>query len=128
MADFCETIREFRANRLFRAHRAGPVQQTLLYFRDVAKQGYNVGPTKPFFFCEAQRRRDNNKNKLFAFERGPWGQRGKWETPRQYKILKVQILLSRYFVVIAQFFLRNGFAQNAHFALSVALHCDWCDW
>ena len=59
-----------------------------------------------------QRRRDDNKNKIFAFEGGgPWGQRGKSSKNACFffcgkrhdnKILKVQILLSRNFVVIAQ--------------------------
>ena len=57
-----------------------------------------------------QRRRDNNKNKIFAFEGGgPWRQRGKLSKNAGFrgkrhdnKILKVEILLSRHFVVIAQ--------------------------
>ena len=63
-----------------------------------------------FCFLYFQRRRDDNKNKIFAFEGGgPWGQRGKscknacFRGKRHdNKILKVQILLSRHFVVIAQ--------------------------
>ena len=57
-----------------------------------------------------QRRRDDNKNKICAFRGGgPWGQRGKssqnavFRGKRHHnKILKVQILLSRNFVVVAQ--------------------------
>ena len=65
-------------------------------------------------FSEIQRRRDDNENKIFAFEGGggPWGQRGQRgkSSKSAYfrgkrhdnKILKVQILLSRNFVVVAQ--------------------------
>ena len=58
-----------------------------------------------------QRRRDDNKNKIFAFEGGggPWGKRGESSKNAVFlgkrhdnKILKVQILLSRNFVVMAQ--------------------------
>ena len=57
-----------------------------------------------------QRRRDDNKNKVFASEGGgPWGQRGKSSKSACFrgkrhdnKNLKVQISLSRHFVVIAQ--------------------------
>ena len=58
----------------------------------------------------SQRRRDDNKNKICAFEGGgPWGQRGKSSKNALFrgkchddKILNVQMLLSRNFVVIAQ--------------------------
>ena len=61
-------------------------------------------------FFVVQRRRDDNKNKICAFEGGgPWGQRGKSSKNAAFRgkrhdnrILKVQILLSRNFVVIAQ--------------------------
>ena len=62
---------------------------------------------------EFQRRRDGNKNNIFAFEGGgAGGQRGKLSTNavsyffrgkrHNNKFLKMQILLSRNFVVIAQ--------------------------
>ena len=61
-------------------------------------------------FSFFQRRRDDNKNKIFAFEGGGLrGQRGKSPQNACFrgkghdnKILKVQILFSRNFVVIAQ--------------------------
>ena len=63
-----------------------------------------------FWCAKFQRRRDDNKNKVFAFQGGggPWGQRGKlsknavFRGKRHNKILKVQILLSRNVVVVAQ--------------------------
>ena len=59
---------------------------------------------------EIQRRRDDNKNKICAFEGGgPWGHRGKSSKNAVSRgkrhdniIMKVRILLSRNFVVIAQ--------------------------
>ena len=60
--------------------------------------------------CESQRRRDDNKNKIIAFEGGgALGQRGQSSKSTCFrgkrhdnKHLKVQILLSRNIVVIAQ--------------------------
>ena len=57
-----------------------------------------------------QRRRDDNRNKIFAFEGGgARAQRGKSSQKARFcgkrhdnKILKVQILLSRNFVVVTQ--------------------------
>ena len=58
---------------------------------------------------KAQRRRDDNKNRILHFRGGPWGQRGESSKNAVFrgkrhdnKILKVQILLSRNFVVITQ--------------------------
>ena len=66
--------------------------------------------SKGLALYDSKRRRDDNKNIIFAFEGGAFGSERKivqkrcffsWE--RHYnKILKVQILLSRNFVVIAQ--------------------------
>ena len=60
-------------------------------------------------FTPYQRRRDDNKNRIFAFEGGVLGAERKIVQKRLFrgkrhdnKILKVQILLSRNFVVIAQ--------------------------
>ena len=61
-------------------------------------------------FEYTQRQRDDNKNKIFDFWGGePWGQRGKSSQNAVFrgkrhdnKILKVQILLSKNVVVIAQ--------------------------
>ena len=58
----------------------------------------------------SQRRRDDNNNKICTFEGGgPWGQRGQSSKNAVFRgkrhdnqILKVQIVLSRNFVVIAQ--------------------------
>ena len=70
---------------------------------------------------QGQRRRDDNKNKICVFEGGgPWGQRGKSPQNTVFhgklhdnKILKVQILLSRNFVVIAQAPTGNLTAQDS---------------
>ena len=59
---------------------------------------------------KSQRQRDDNKNKICAFEGGgPRGQRGKLSKNAVFrgkrhhnKIIKVNILLSRNFVVVAQ--------------------------
>ena len=85
MARFARIDSQIRANRLILANR--------------------------FRVPKIQRRRDDNKNRIFAFEGGgcPWGQRGKSSKNACFRgkrhdnnILKVQILLSRNFVVIAQ--------------------------
>ena len=71
---------------------------------------------------QTRRRRDDNKNKIFAFEGGGgWGQRGKSSKNARFRgkrhdnrILKVQISLSRNFVVIAQAATNTGFLLILH--------------
>ena len=81
-----------------------------------------TGDKQSSSFYSNQRRRDDNKNKIFSlFEGGGgWGQRGKSSKTLFFrgkchdnKILKVQILLSRYFVVIAHAPTKSGSRQKS---------------
>ena len=60
-------------------------------------------------FCQRRRDDDKNKNSVFCLEGGDWGQRGKSSKSAVFvgerhddQSLKVQILLSKVFVVIVQ--------------------------